>query len=219
MNTSKASSKSVGAGLLVAFTASLCCITPVLALVSGVGGMAASFSWMEPFRPYLIVLTIGVLGFAWYQKLKPRTAEEIECDCEEDDLSAGKAGKPSFWQSRKFLGIVTVFAGLMLAFPSYSYIFYPEAKVQAAGEFATVKIADFNIEGMTCTGCEEHVKFAASQLDGVLEVKSSYESGTAQIKFEASNVTIDELTEAINATGYTVVKSEISDVNDDSALE
>ena len=210
MSTSNTSSKSVGAGLLVALTASLCCITPVLALVSGVGGIAASFSWMEPFRPYLIVLTIGVLGFAWYQKLKPRTAEEIECDCEED-------GKPSFWQSRKFLGIVTVFAGLMLAFPSYSYIFYPEAKVQAAGGFATVKIADFNIEGMTCTGCEEHVKFAASQLDGVLEVKSSYESRTAQIKFEASDVTIDELTEAINATGYTVVKTKVSDLEDEDA--
>ena len=90
-------------GVLTAIAASLCCITPVLALVAGSSGIASSFSWMEPARPYLIGFTVLVLGFAWYQKLKPRTAEEIECDCEEDE-------KPSFWQSRNFLGIVTVFA-------------------------------------------------------------------------------------------------------------
>lgn len=206
------SSKSIGAGLLVAFTASLCCITPVLALLSGLGGIAATFSWMEPFRPYLITLTIGVLGFAWYQKLKPRTAEEIQCACEDDV-------KPSFWQSRKFLGIVTVFASIMLAFPSYSHVFYPDAVVKEAGQFATVQMAKLNIEGMTCTGCEEHVKFASTQLEGVLEANSSWESGTALIKFETAKVTLEDITEAINATGYTVVKSEISDVDDATALK
>lgn len=106
----------LGTGVLTAIAASLCCITPVLAVVAGSSGIASSFSWMEPARPYLIGFTVLVLGFAWYQKLKPRTAEEIECDCEENE-------KPSFWQSRKFLGIVTVFAALMLTFPYYSSIF------------------------------------------------------------------------------------------------
>ncbi len=54
----------VGAGLLAALAASLCCITPLLAVVGGLGGVASSFAWLEPFRPYLIVLTVGVLGFA-----------------------------------------------------------------------------------------------------------------------------------------------------------
>merc|ERR1711916_381589 len=55
------------------------------ALISGASGVASTFSWMEPARPYLIGITVLVLGFAWYQKLKPRTAEEIQCDCEEDE--------------------------------------------------------------------------------------------------------------------------------------
>ncbi|MDZ7646572.1 MAG: hypothetical protein U5K54_05000 [Cytophagales bacterium] len=46
------------------------CITPVLALISGVGGIAATFSWLEPVRPYLIGITTLVLGFAWYQELE-----------------------------------------------------------------------------------------------------------------------------------------------------
>ena len=57
--------------LLTAITASLCCIAPVLALIAGTSGFASTFSWIEPFRPYLIGLTIVVLLFAWYQKLKP----------------------------------------------------------------------------------------------------------------------------------------------------
>ena len=61
----------IGMGLLTALASSLCCITPVLAIFAGSSGMASSFSWMEPARPYLIIFTIIVLGFAWYQKLKP----------------------------------------------------------------------------------------------------------------------------------------------------
>ena len=115
----KSDNKLIGAGLLTAITASLCCITPVLALIAGTSGIASTFSWIEPFRPYLIGLTILVLGFAWYKKLKPR--KEIDCDCETDE-------KPKFIQSKKFLRIVTVFAIVMLAFPYYSGIFYPNTE-------------------------------------------------------------------------------------------
>ena len=119
MSLSNVSTKSAGAGMLAAIVASLCCITPVFSLVAGISGIAATFSWMEPIRPYLIALTIGVLAFAWYQKLKPRTAEEINCECDEDD-------KPSFWQTKSFLSMITVISIILLAFPSYSHMFYPD---------------------------------------------------------------------------------------------
>ncbi len=110
--------------LLTAITASLCCITPVLALIAGTSGIASTFYWVEPFRPYLIGLTVLILGLAWHQKLKPD--KEIDCECEKDDLPDGKAGKPKFIQSKTFLGIVTAFAIVMLAFPYYSGIFLPK---------------------------------------------------------------------------------------------
>jgi hypothetical protein len=113
----------MGAGLLVAFTASLCCITPVFATLAGIGGIASTFSWMESVRPYLIGITVLVLGFAWYQKLKPRTKEGIECACEPSRSEGGEDERRSFWQSKKFLGIVTVFAVVMLVFPHYFGVF------------------------------------------------------------------------------------------------
>ncbi|MBI0398070.1 mercuric transport protein MerTP [Cyclobacterium marinum] len=205
------STKSVGAGLLAAIVASLCCITPVISLLAGIGGIAATFSWMEPFRPYLIVLTIGVLAFAWYQKLKPSKKlsgqEEIDCACETDEES-------SFWQSKKFLGIVTLLAALMLAFPTYSHIFYPKNDsigVIGDNDQTQIKLADFKIKGMTCIGCEEHVKHAVSSLNGVQVVSVSYKDASAQVKYDASIVGLDKITEGINGTGYTVSDSKVSD--------
>ena len=153
------------------FTASLCCIAPVLALVAGTSGMASTFSWLEPFRPWLIGLTLVVLGFAWYQKLKPKKTNEIDCECEEDK-------KSSFFQSRKFLGIVTVFAVLMIAFPSYADIFFPKIENKTAiVDRNSIQRTEFKIKGMTCTGCEAHVENNVNELSGITTVKASYENG------------------------------------------
>lgn len=197
----KSSSKAAKAGLFVAFTASLCCITPVLAFISGVSGVAATFSWLEPLRPFMIALTIGVLGFAWFQKLIPNKAEEIACDCEED-------GKEPFFQSKMFLGIVTVLAALMLSFPNYSHVFYPDIKISIAGSTQETVKYEIKISGMTCTGCEEHVKHEIAKLPGISELDVSYNKGNAIVSFDNSMTSIDSVENAINLTGY-IVQSQI----------
>lgn len=197
----------LGAGLLAALAASLCCITPILALVAGVGGVAATFSWLEPFRPYLIGATVLVLGFAWYQKLKPRTQEEIACACEEDE-------NPSFLQSKAFLGLVTVIAAVLLTFPYYSGAFFPDGKnvTAVAVPAATVANADFYIEGMTCSGCEQSVNHALRQTPGVLKASATYSTGIASVTFDKSKVDPTELAQAITqATGYKVNRFELTD--------
>lgn len=196
-------SKMAGTSLLVAFTASLCCITPVLALISGVGGVAASFSWMEPFRPYLVGLTVVVLAFAWYQNLKPRNQEEIDCDCEED-------GKEPFIQSKKFLGIVTILAAVLLTFPSYAHIFYPDSTTSSVTAESNITQLNLEIKGMTCTGCEEHIEHAASGVDGVTYIDASFEEGKATIQFDQTIASEQEVIDAVNATGYIITESQIT---------
>lgn len=190
----------VGAGVLTAIAASLCCITPVLALVSGASGIASAFSWMEPARPYLIGITVLVLGFAWYQKLKPRTAEEIACACEEDE-------NPSFWQTKKFLKIVTVFAALMLAFPNYAHIFYPsnDQKKVIIVNASDIQMVTFDVKGMTCNGCASHVENDVNKLPGIIKVDAVYEEAIAKIEFDQTKVSLAQIEEAINGTGYKVV--------------
>ena len=188
----------LGIGIVTAVAASLCCITPVLALISGIAGAASTFSWMEPIRPYLLVVTVVVLGFAWYQQLKPRTAEEIECACEGDD-------KKPFMQTKTFLGIVTVFAALMMAFPYYGDIFYPKAdKQMLVVSSSNIHEIKFNVSGMTCSSCEAHVKHAVNELPGILSVTANYEEGSVSVQFDESKTSKDEIVKAIDTTGYKV---------------
>ena len=197
MSTTKPSSKTWIAGLLTATVASLCCITPVLALFSGATGIASTFSWLEPYRPYLIGLTVAVLAFAWYQKLKPKKTD-IDCACEED--------KPSFWQTKTFLGIVTVLAILLMAFPKYSYIFYPksEKKEIIVVDKSNIQQVKFGIKGMTCEACTETINLALSKVPGVLEYKTDYKTGSSTVKFDNSKTSENAIASAVNETGYKV---------------
>ena len=199
----KVDKKMMGVGILSAIAASLCCITPVLAFLSGVSGLASAFSWMEPARPWLIALSAGVLGFAWYQKLKPRTAAEIQCACEEEEPKA------PFLQSKAFLGIVTVLSALMMAFPWYGNLFYPDSQTNmvnvSAGKVETVS---YRIKGMTCASCEEHIRHGASNVDGVINVTADYRTGKAVVRFDRGRTNDEAVRRAIDATGYTVKDKE-----------
>lgn len=200
MTAKSKSGKWAGAGLLSAVAASLCCIAPVLALISGASGVASTFSWMEPFRPYLIGITVFVLAFAWYQKLKPKTKEEIDCNCDDD-------GKLPFMQTKKFLGMITVFAALMLAFPYYSGIFYPDNKKEVIiMDSSNVQNISFTIKGMTCSSCEEHVNHAVNELDGIISVESSYNNGNSKIAYDPNRISEEAIKAAIATTGYKIVE-------------
>ncbi|MCM4157982.1 mercuric transport protein MerTP [Gramella sp. AN32] len=197
METKKTSNKTVLAGVLTAIGASICCIVPVLALIAGSTGFLSTFSWIEPFRPYLIALTIFIISFAWYQKLKPK--HEIDCACEENE-------KPSFWQSKKFLVFVTLFAGLMLTFPYYSHIFYSQPiKDIVYVEQENIVEETFAITGMTCAGCASHIQNEVGKLNGIISVKASYEMASAIVKYDKTKVDLTEIQKAINSTGYKVV--------------
>mgnify|MGYP000194552915 CR=1 FL=1 len=201
----KKASNLIGTGLLTAFAASLCCITPVLALMIGTTGLISTFSWLEQARPYFIGLTVLVLAFAWYQKLKPK--RDVDCDCDTKDLASGKAGKTKFIQSNTFLGIVTAFAIVMLAFPYYAPIFYPKTQKKVLiVDKANVRTVEFSIIGMTCAGCAEHVKHEVNKLSGILKSTASYENGNAIVAFDNSITSIVEIEKAINATGYSVIQ-------------
>lgn len=198
MITAKSSGTILGTGLLSAIAASLCCITPVIALLAGSSSIAANFAWIEPARPYLIGMSIAVLSFAWYQKLKPVKTKDIDC-CD-------TTKKASFLQSKAFLGIVTAFAILMMTFPLYAKIFYPKPKVQTAivpviDNKAQVK---FTIQGMSCEACELEINNEISKVKDVLAYKTSYATGSSLVTFDKSKVDVKTIEAAINKTGYKV---------------
>lgn len=188
-----------GAGLLAALAASLCCITPLLAVVGGLGGAASSFAWLEPYRLYLVALTVAVLGFAWYRQWRPAPA----ADC------CAVPAKRSVMQSTGFLAAVTVLAALLLAFPYYGAALYPTAKASTAVAAATGtapiwQTRTYRIQGMTCEACARHVESAVQQVPGVQNVAVSYGQANAQVRFDAAQALPAQVESAINSTGYHV---------------
>jgi mercuric ion transport protein len=204
MATATKNNKGFIAGLLTATAASLCCITPVLAFLGGATGLASWFSWIEPFRPYLIGLTVLVFAFAWYQKLKPQN--DADCNCE-------PVKKKPFTQSKTFLGVVTVVAALLLAFPYYAKAFYPKTpQVQAiVDNKSDIRHALFKIKGMGCQGCTEEVNSKISKLKGVINFQTSFEQASSIVQYDANKTSVDTIASAINSTGYRIVSQTVID--------
>ncbi|MDO8548690.1 MAG: mercuric transport protein MerTP [Ignavibacteria bacterium] len=198
----KSTNKLIGAGLLTAIATSLLHYTS-FGTHSRNKRTCFYIFWLEPYRPYFIGLTVLVLGFAWYQKLKPK--KEINCNCETDE-------KPKFMQSKMFLGIVTAFAFLMFAFPYYSSVFYPKTEKQIiVVDKSNIQTVEFTISGMTCNSCAEHMNHEVNKLNGVVSSNPSYDKGNAVVEFDKSKTTIAEIEKAINSTGYEVTQSTIKD--------
>jgi mercuric ion transport protein len=189
----------IGTGVLSAIAASLCCISPVVALLAGTTSAVSTFAWLAPARPYFIGLTIGVLSLAWFMKLrKPVVADD--CGCE--------PAKEPFLQSKKFLFIITLFALLMLSFPLVSKSVLNNAGGMVNnGTHANSNRAEFTISGMTCDDCELHVSYAVTKLKGIHSVKVSYDSAMAVVQFDSVQIGISEIKNAINSTGYKVVNT------------
>lgn len=103
-----------GGGIAAALASALCCAGPLVAVTLGVSGagIAARF---EPLRPYLLVLTAGLLtsGF-WLLRLEERRA------CEPGTLCASPVARR---RMRLILWGATGLAVVFATFPTWSLWF------------------------------------------------------------------------------------------------
>src|SRR2546428_3088513 len=114
MDKSKAPQKAtLGGSVLAAITASLCCIGPLVAVLLGASGFAASAAF-EKWRPVFLGVTFALLALAWYLTYsKPKAA------CEEGSACATKPvakwNKVILWVATSFVFIAAAFSSLSSA--------------------------------------------------------------------------------------------------------
>ncbi|MBL4654594.1 MAG: mercuric transport protein MerTP [Bacteroidia bacterium] len=190
----------LGTGIIAAFASSLCCIAPIFAIIGGVTGAASMFSWVEPLRPYLIVLAIGSLGFAFYNAYKPKKEDDccVDESCEEV--------KTSFLNSKSFLWTITMISALLFTFPYYSSAIFSSSSTEEITETNIVvntETVNLTVTGMTCGGCEMHITEELEKLDGVIAKKVSYKEKSTFVEYDPLKLNKDEIINAINNTGYT----------------
>ena len=189
-----------GASLFAAGLASLCCIGPLVAVGIGLGtfGAAALF---EGMRPYLLIVTAALLVAGFYLTYRKQPAEQC--------VDASCAVMPPKRTQKRLLWLVTVMVVPLAAFPYYSGVFWASADFGATSQHPVTASTDafseelFAVEGMTCAGCAVSVQATLEQRPGVASAEVNLDHKTARVKYDASRVSIGQLTTAIQDLGFT----------------
>ncbi|MBI3585523.1 MAG: cation transporter [Ignavibacteriales bacterium] len=179
---------SVG-GVIAAVIASLCCIGPVIVVFLGVGSVAA-FSVFEAYRPYLIGLTVALIGLAFYFTYRK---QEIKCEdgtCKVE--GAGKLAKTGVWSA-------TILTILAIGFPSLG--FAPQSAVNKTVD--STAIVTLNISGMDCKACAAGMEGSLAGMKGVRKAKVDFENGKATLEYDAKIVKPTAFVDRVNENGFT----------------
>jgi copper chaperone CopZ len=83
--------------------------------------------------------------------------------------------------------------------------------------YENVVLIDMDVNGMTCTGCENTIKSGVSELEGIVSVEASHVDGKTYVKADTALVKPEQIREVIKEKGYEVVNADIKNA-DDSTL-
>lgn len=193
------------APVFTALIASVCCISPVIAVLGGITGLAATFSWLEPYRPYMLVLTALCLGYAWLRYFQSR---KKACDCENDSFDGYASGssKRLKLNSPKFLSLISALTVLLASFPYYgSYLIAEDKPNVLVVESKNIETKSILVGGMTCESCEKVVESSLLKLNGVISAQASTSKGNVVVEYDATKVKPGDLFSSIEKTGYQVL--------------
>lgn len=184
----------IGAGL-VAIAASACCVGPLVLLAFGIGGVwVGNLTAMEPFRPYLIGITIAFLGYAFYSVYRRPKMKDCEPDSYCANPKSDRINKTSLW-------IVTLLVVGLLAIPYLT-------PVLLANENNTVEVNTHTREvvldvlGMTCASCSVTIQKSLARVDGVIEASASFDNKNATVKYDPTKISTRDIIKATRNAGY-----------------
>lgn len=97
-----------------------------------------------------------------------------------------------------------VFAALVLAACGNKSTNEGSAADESSVSVENLVEVTFNVDGMTCEGCENAIMKSVETLDGIAEVSSSFEEGWTKVSYDKSSVGTEEIEQKIADAGYTV---------------
>lgn len=83
-------------------------------------------------------------------------------------------------------------------------------KRSSTSEISTTVVPDtiqtvLHVERMTCDHCEMTIEGSVKELPGIVQVKAEHLDSTTLIKYDASQISIETIAQAIEKKGYKVV--------------
>lgn len=89
------------------------------------------------------------------------------------------------------------------------------SKEENSPSIDTTKLVErtLEVEGMTCTGCEQTIQAEVEKLNGIQSIAANHKDSIAVIHFDSSLVDIEAIISAIESKGY-VVKRKTKDAEE-----
>lgn len=174
----------MGSGL-AALVGSACCWGPGLFIFLGVGAAGVG-GFIESLRPYLGIVSVGLLGYALFTVYRKKTVAAC-CDVPE--------------QKRKL--VKTRLAVWMVAVLALGAFTYPQWGGSSFGaDEALAGDANFTIGGMTCQGCADRVCSVIKKIPGVAEAEVDFDKGVARVSWNKGAVA-EDVKLAVEEAGFT----------------
>ena len=180
---------SLGTALL----ASACCIGPLVLAALGIGSLGFAAA-LEPWRPWLLAITAGLLGLGFFLAYRPLQAHACGSDGKCLPVTSRRNLRNTLW-------VVAGLSGVLATYPSWSGAMKrtSPAPVVAAPDTAAVVL---DVTGMTCEGCADKVEREIRRVSGVASVEVDFSSKRAVVRVKTPAPPVEELVSAVERAGY-----------------
>lgn len=185
--------------VVAAVAASLCCVGPFVLLALGVSGAwIGQLTLFEPYRPLLMAVTLGLLGFAFYRVYRKPKAEVCEPGSYCANPRSDRINKTVLW-------VVTLLVLGLLAFPYWAPYLFAQGSISKEGSSASTVLV---VQNMTCGVCPVTVRKSLLSLSGVYHVSVTLTPPEAVVVYDPSRVSVAALIEATTRAGYPSIEQE-----------
>src|SRR6266478_9826071 len=161
--------------VIAAVAASICCIGPLVAVMLGVGSLAAA-SRLQKWRPLFLGVTFVLLGVAWYLTYRKPKAEACAGGTACAARPGAKGGKFVLW-------IATALAVALAALPLYAgavaRLLHPEGAGPARSAGANVASLKVKIPGMDCAACAVNIERTLAKKEGIESARVTFKTKEA----------------------------------------
>lgn len=184
--------------IFAAMGVGLCCAGPILFTSIGATSLAG-FTLLEPLRPYLSIMAIGLLGLSFWRSYRPSTKAAC-CSVEE---------KSQLLRQRRTLWITAVVVTVFLAFPYIidQTVFASDGKFDDGG-LRIDQISTWDIDGMTCSGCAMGLEASLAHEKGMEYCKVRFADGQMDCRVDNSKLIEKRIPDLIAPYGYKVKLAE-----------
>ncbi len=162
--------------IVATLAAQVCCTGPLILALAGMGttGLFVKFHYL---RPYLMALSLLLLGSAFY-------------------VVYIKKWGTTFVKTLLWLAVF-VFIGSAYLPKILYFIKNNNTAVSSSDSSAVLKVS-----GMSCEGCEIHIETELKKLLGISYAKAYHKEGKVEVKYDKNKVNIQTIKQKIASSGY-----------------